>query len=77
MSETNESTPVENGRRTFIKRAAYVAPAVLTLSVTPAFAQSGSGRPGGPPGLGGNGPPGLGGNGPPGLGGSGPPGRRP
>ena len=32
-----------NERRNFIKKAAYIAPAVLTLSATPSFAQSGSG----------------------------------
>lgn len=39
MSEINES------RREFLKIAGYVAPVVLTLSVMPAHAQSGSGVP--------------------------------
>lgn len=37
MSEINES------RREFLKIAGYVPPIVLTLSVMPAYAQSGSG----------------------------------
>ncbi len=36
--------------REFIKKAAYVAPAILTLPAAPAFAKHGSGHPGkGPP----------------------------
>lgn len=35
-SESNES------RRSFIKKAAYIAPAVLTLKAIPAFAKQGS-----------------------------------
>lgn len=42
MSEANEIGRTESGRRTFIKRAAYIAPAVLTLSAVPSFAKSGS-----------------------------------
>jgi len=30
------------GRRDFIKKAAYVAPAILTLAVAPAYAKAGS-----------------------------------
>lgn len=33
------------GRRDFIKRAAYVAPAILTLAVAPAYAKAGSQKP--------------------------------
>lgn len=36
MADGNES------RRTFVKRAAYVAPAVLTLAAAPEFAKAGS-----------------------------------
>ena len=36
MSEANSS------RRDFIRTTAYVAPAILTLKATPAFAQTGS-----------------------------------
>lgn len=34
-----------DSRREFVKRAAYVAPAVLTLMATPSFAKSGSHKP--------------------------------
>jgi hypothetical protein len=34
------------GRRDFIKKAAYVAPAILTLGVAPAYAKAGSEKPG-------------------------------
>lgn len=34
-----------NNRRDFIKKAAYIAPAVMTLSAMPSIAQSGSGNP--------------------------------
>lgn len=42
-------------RRSFFKRGAYVAPAILTLVAAPEFAKAGSvkppaGRPGGKPG---------------------------
>jgi hypothetical protein len=33
------------GRRDFIKKAAYVAPAILTLAVAPAYAKAGSEKP--------------------------------
>jgi hypothetical protein len=43
---TKKSTPGdEQSRRAFLKAATYVAPAILTLKATPAFAQQGSGRP--------------------------------
>jgi hypothetical protein len=32
-------------RRKFVKKAAYVAPAILTLAASPAFAKSGSEKP--------------------------------
>lgn len=35
-----------DSRRDFVKRAAYVAPAVLTLMAAPSFAKSGSTKPG-------------------------------
>jgi len=34
-----------NTRREFVKKAAYIAPAILTMSATPAFAKSGSEKP--------------------------------
>ena len=38
-SEMSEST---ESRRNFVKKAAYVAPAILTLAAAPAFAKPGS-----------------------------------
>ena len=37
-------TDEQASRRDVLKRAAYVAPAILTLKAVPAYAQSGSGR---------------------------------
>lgn len=34
-----------DSRREFVKKAAYVAPAILTLAASPAFAKSGSEKP--------------------------------
>ena len=49
------------GRRKFLARASYVAPAILTLKAAPAYAKNGSekppGGPGGPPWSGGPGGP--------------------
>ena len=38
---------MKNNRRDFLKKAAYVAPVILTMNAVPAFASSGSGY--GPP----------------------------
>lgn len=38
-------TPPNETRRQFVRKAAYVAPVVLTLKAAPAFAKSGSGKP--------------------------------
>ncbi len=38
-----ERTP--ETRRDFVKKAAYVAPAILTLKATPSYAKSGSEKP--------------------------------
>jgi hypothetical protein len=35
----------EPSRRKFIKKAAYITPAVLTLAVAPAYAKAGSEKP--------------------------------
>lgn len=43
MSEHSDS------RRTFIRRAAYVSPAILTLAAAPSFAKPGSEKPPNPP----------------------------
>lgn len=37
-------TQLDTSKRKFIKAAAYVAPAILTLKVAPTFASGGSGR---------------------------------
>ena len=39
----------EPSRRKFVKRAVYVAPAILSLAVVPAFAKAGSVKPVRPP----------------------------
>jgi len=78
-------TDHDASKRDLLKKAAYAAPVIITLSAVPSFAAAGSTRGGGPigtppghggtpPGHGGT-PPGLGGK-PPGHGGT-PPGHRP
>ena len=42
MSELKESDLKNSSRREFVKKAAYVAPIVLTLPAIPSFASSGS-----------------------------------
>ena len=37
-----QPTQHRSSRREFVKKAAYVAPAILTLKAAPAFAKSGS-----------------------------------
>lgn len=49
-------TQLDTSKRKFIKAAAYVAPAILTLKVAPTFASGGSGRWNGNPGRSGDGP---------------------
>jgi hypothetical protein len=41
----NENKVASESRRDFVKKAAYVAPAILTFPVMPAFAREGSRRP--------------------------------
>ena len=55
-----QGNAVNESRRSFVKKAAYVPPAVLTLKAAPAFAKNGSAKPTPPRGRGpqGNGPPG-------------------
>lgn len=48
-------TSPDKSRRDFVKRGAYVAPAILTLTAAPAFAKSGSAKPDKGPGNGGKG----------------------
>ena len=52
-------------RRDFVRRGAYVAPAILTLAAAPEFAKAGSGKPDNPGGGKGNGNNGNNGNGGP------------
>lgn len=40
----------DSSKRRFVKAAAYIAPVILTLKVTPTFASGGSGRRNGNPG---------------------------
>jgi hypothetical protein len=42
-------TTPSDSRRAFVKKAAYVAPAILTLAAAPAYAKSGSEKPPKPP----------------------------
>lgn len=42
----------DSSRRDFVKRGAYVAPAILTLAAAPEFAKAGSGKGNGPGGNG-------------------------
>jgi hypothetical protein len=39
---TKQTTKHQPSRREFVKKAAYVAPAILTLKAAPAFAKNGS-----------------------------------
>jgi hypothetical protein len=41
---TNQQGP-SNARRNFVKKAAYIAPAIATLKAAPAFAKNGSTKP--------------------------------
>jgi len=49
MSTQDDSLSEEHdqSRRAFVKRAAYVTPAILTLQAAPAYAKYGSENPGG------------------------------
>ena len=71
MTEPNEpKEPKEpnSSRRDFVKKGAYIAPAVLTLAVAPEFAKAGSVKPDEPKGGGMGASPGGGGHGGPGRG---------
>ena len=53
MENRTEITPeVRESRRSLIKKMAYVAPIVLSLAASPAFARTGSGGGGGNGGCG-------------------------
>ena len=42
------NTKKQQARREFVKKAAYVAPVIVTLAVAPAYAKHGSEKPKGP-----------------------------
>jgi len=44
MDQEKNGAPASPSRRKFVTKVAYIAPAILTLSVTPSYASSGSGR---------------------------------
>ena len=54
MNITSESKKI-SGRREFLKKGAYVAPLIVTLTAVPAFAGTGSGYGGGGQGQNGQG----------------------
>ena len=41
----DQTSEIDTGRRSFLKKTAYAAPAIVTLSTLPSFASAGSGRP--------------------------------
>lgn len=49
MDQENNGAPASLSRRKFVTKVAYIAPAILTLSVTPSYASTGSGSPSSPP----------------------------
>jgi hypothetical protein len=48
LLQEEDSYMEQNGtsRREFVKKAVYIAPAILTLQAMPAFSKPGSGKPG-------------------------------
>ena len=42
---THDTPGHESSRRKFVKRAVYVAPAILSLAVVPSYAKAGSVKP--------------------------------
>ena len=43
MSEKTEIVEIDQNRRDFMKKAAYTAPAIVTMAAVPSFASAGSG----------------------------------
>ena len=43
MRNVTEKTEVDRDKRKFLKKAAYTAPAIITLTAIPSYASSGSG----------------------------------
>ena len=41
--KTGRNSGTDTGRRSFLKKASYVAPAILTMTAVPSFASTGSG----------------------------------
>lgn len=41
--DSKSPTAVDEGKRSFIKQASYVTPAIITLAAIPSFASAGSG----------------------------------
>jgi hypothetical protein len=41
--KSNKTSGIEAGRRSFLKKASYIAPAILTMTALPSFASVGSG----------------------------------
>jgi hypothetical protein len=58
MAKRNETH--QASRRAFVKKAAYVAPVILTLAAAPSFAKAGSNKGGPSPGRAPGRPPGKG-----------------
>jgi hypothetical protein len=44
MNEENKKNGVDNSRRGFIKKLAYIPPVVMTLKAVPSYATTGSSR---------------------------------
>lgn len=49
MDHEKSGAPASPSRRKFVTKVAYIAPAILSLSVTPSYASTGSGSPSSPP----------------------------
>jgi hypothetical protein len=45
MRSTNNMKKPDASRREFVKKAGYIAPAIVTLAVTPSYAKAGSLKP--------------------------------
>ena len=43
MNKNTEKVEIDQNRRDFMKKAAYTAPAVVTMAAIPSFASAGSG----------------------------------
>lgn len=43
MNESSTETNIDQNKRNFVKKAAYSAPAIVTMAALPSFASAGSG----------------------------------